>query len=141
MTEQNAESNNFIYNIQYEFESKHFNPPFYGDYHSHKFIVNFELLGNISSDYCDSQYSIDTVEFQKHLGRFISTLSNNLNEDKRLEGTSASTEMICLMFLEHYPKYLKEQGYSKLKNILCRSISVYEGYSRETRLIVDKYIF
>jgi hypothetical protein len=103
--------------------------------------VNFELKGNIVSDYADSHYSLDTVEFQKHLGRFVYQLNDRLNEDENLQGTSASTEAMCEMFLSKFPPFLKEQGYRQIQNIYCHSISVFEGPSRETKLIVEKYIF
>lgn len=131
----------YVYNIKYLFTKKHFNPPFIGDYHSHEFIVNFELQGNISSDLIKEQYGIDTVEFQKHLGRFLLSINDNLNEDPMLYDTSGSTEAMCEMFLKHFPSYLKDQGYKKIKNIYCNSISVFEGQFRETKLIVNDYIF
>lgn len=131
----------FVYNISYFFEKQHFNPPFYDDYHSHNFKVNFELEGNISADYGNSYYGIDTVEFQKHLGRFILTLPDKLNQDPRLKNTSCSTEAMCDFFLKYFPPFLKDQGYQKIKNIKCLSISVWEGTARETKLIVNNNIF
>lgn len=131
----------FNYNIKYYFERKHFNPPFINDYHSHEFIVNFELSGAINSHFNTSEYGIDTVEFQKYLARFVETLPEKLNTDKRLTGKSCSTETLCTFFVEHFPSFLKDHGYKKLKNINCISVSVFEGYSRETKLIVNRNIF
>lgn len=131
----------YIYNIKYLFERKHFNPPFINDYHSHEFVVNFELKGNITSDFNTSQYGIDTVEFQKYLGRFVETLPDKLNEDDRLKDTSCSTEALCQFFWEYFPPFLQESGYKKARDVICLSVSVFEGPYRETRLILNKPIF
>jgi len=131
----------FIYNIKYNFERKHYNPPFMNDYHSHEFIVNFEMSGEITSYFTTSEYGIDTVEFQKYLGRFVETLPDKLNTDLRLINKSCSTESLCIFFQEYFPDFLRESGYKKLKDIFCLSISVFEGYSRETKLIINKNLF
>jgi 6-pyruvoyl-tetrahydropterin synthase len=131
----------YTYNIKYLFERKHYNPPFTNDYHSHEFIVNFELSGNINSHFNNSEYGIDTVEFQKYLGRFVETLPDKLNTDSRLSKKSCSTESLCNFFVEYFPNFLKESGYKKLKSVVCLSVSVFEGYSRETKLNVNNNIF
>ena len=131
----------YTYNIKYIFERKHYNLPFTNDYHSHEFIVNFELCGDINSYFNTSEYGIDTVEFQKYLGRFVETLPDKLNTDDRLSKKSCSTETLCSFFIEYFPSFLKESGYKKLKGVICLSVSVFEGYSRETKLNVNKNIF